>query len=746
MDFESIKLYFKVTNQSKDSCMAYCPCHSDKKASLSISRDRAAGRTLLYCHAGCDVKDILSKVGLSLKDLFQEEKPRERKKDRIEAIYKYTDSGGKLLFEKVRFRPKVFTQRRHIDGAVVWGLGGGRYFETYPGSNEYSMKERSGASAREFSEVKPVLYNLPGVIKGVNGKETIYIVEGEKDADNLIKHGLTATTNFDGASKSVDKQKWRKEYNEYFTGAYVVLLPDNDNPGRCHMMNIAKELKGIAKGIRMVELPVPQKEDVSYYLEEGHTIDDLLNLVKNTVQLGDYIKNENFSLLYYHFSDVGNAERLIALYGSDIRYSFPQDKFFIWSGRHWQGDSTGGIYKLAKNTLRRLLTEGEALDESAVEADKEAKKKVMSFAIRSENDGKIKAMVNQAKSQPEIILRESNMNPFILNVVNGTLDLKTGKLGEHKKSDYITRMIDIEYDAKAKCPNWIKFLDKIFMGDSEMVDFIQRSIGYSLTGSEEEQCFYMLYGNGANGKTTFLNTIKLIMGDYADTLKASSLMAKQFDDGARGDIAKLTGKRFVVSSELNEGQYFDESLIKCITGGEVIPVRFLYGMEFDLKPEFKIWMGTNEKPKIRGTDMGIWRRVRMIPFLYTFTGEDVDKNFMDNMLIPELPGILNWAVEGCRKWQEEGMIVPQRARAAIEEYRDEMDVVQRFLDENCVMGDIYAIKVGDLYQRFCNWCSRSGDRAVTGIKFGKKLKDKGFEQIKSNGWRHWKGIGALSIR
>jgi len=193
------------------------------------------------------------------------------------------------------------------------------------------------------------------------------------------------------------------------------------------------------------------------------------------------------SLLNYHFSDVGNAERLIALYGSDIRYSFPQDKFFIWSGRYWRVDGTGGIYKMAKTTLRRLLAEGEALDENADEANKEDRKKIMSFAIRCESDGRIKAMVNQYKSQPEINLRDCGKDPFLLNVSNGTLDLRTGSLWEYKKSDYITRMIDIEYDKKAKCPNWESFLNKIFMGDSEMIDFIQRSIGYSITGSQEEQ-------------------------------------------------------------------------------------------------------------------------------------------------------------------------------------------------------------------------------------------------------------------
>lgn len=746
MDYESIKRHFNVKHYKKNSGMAICPCHDDKKASLSISYDSKEKKTLLYCHAGCDIKDVLKRVGLELRDLYEDERPKEKSRDKIEAVYKYTGSDGALLFEKIRFKPKAFTQRRYMEGSVVWGLGGGRYYETYPGSNEYSQKERNNARTREFPETRPVLYNLPAVIKGVGEKKTIFIVEGEKDADNLIVQGLIATTSFDGASKSMDRQKWRKEYNVFLKGAEVVLIPDNDNPGRSHMMNIARELKGVAKSVKMVELPVPEKEDVSFYLGEGHSIDELLNMVRNTLHVGEYMKGENFSLLKYHFSDVGNAERLIALYGSDIRYSFPEDKFYIWSGRHWQADNTGTISKMARTTLRRLLAEAEEINETADEADKAVKRKVQSFVIKSENDSRIRAMIHQAKSQPEITLRECDSDLFLLNVGNGTLDLRTGKLMDYKKSDYITRMIDIEYDEKAECVNWLSFLDKIFMGNREMVDFVQRSIGYSLTGSEEEQCFYMLYGSGANGKTTFLNTIKMIMGDYSDTLRASSLMTRQFDDGARGDIAKLQGRRFVVTSELNDGQYFDESLLKCVTGGEAIPVRFLYGSEFALRPEFKLWMGTNEKPRIRGTDMGIWRRVRLIPFLYTFSGDERDKKYMDKFIVPELPGILNWAVQGSMKWQREGIEIPQISMSAVEEYKDEMDVVQRFIDEACLMGDIYISTVRNLYESFCTWCGKSGDRSVTSIKFGKKLKEKGFEQNKSGCCRYWKGIGVLDLK
>lgn len=732
--------------------MAICPCHNDKKASLSISYDSRNDKTLIYCHAGCDTSEILSRVGLKMRDLYGD--GSKKKSDRegrdsgrnIAAVYKYTDSKGNLLFEKVRFHPKNFSQRRYIDGVVVWGLGEGRYYETYPGSKEYSMKSRRGADFRDFPETKPVLYNLPSVIEAVKKGETVYIVEGEKDADNLIKLGLTATTNFDGASKSLDKQKWRDEYNEYLKGGHLVLLPDNDNPGRAHMLGICEKLKGMVKSIKIVELPVPSKEDVSCYLDEGHTLEELLNLVENTVHICESLKARAPSLLGYNFSDVGNAERLIALYGSDIRYCCGQNKFYIWSGKHWQTDGTGAIYKLAKSTLRRFMAEGEAMDDRENPAAADVKKKITGFVIKSESDTRIKAMVNQAKSQPEVIMTRWDEDPYLINLRNGTLDLRCGSLVEHKKSNYITRLIELDYDEKASCPNWIDFLHKIFEGDDRTIEFVQKSIGYSLTGSQKEQCFYILYGSGANGKTTFLNAIRAILGEYGDTLKSSSLMARQFDDGARGDLAKLRGKRFVTASELNEGQYFDESLLKSLTGGESISVRFLYGEEFELKPEFKIWIGTNEKPKVRGSDLGIWRRVRMIPFLHTFSGNERDKNYFEKYLVPELPGILNWAVEGSIKWQREGVDVPKNALAAAEEYKNEMDIVGRFIEECCVIGEDFLVKTGEIYDRYVSWCSNVRENALSATKFGRKMSEKGYDRSKSNGLRYYKGLGLLGYR
>lgn len=787
MDFNSIKMRFKIVQDNGDVCKAICPCHNDKQASLSISYDSKENKTLMHCHAGCDTRDILKAVGLKMTDLFDKEKiitDGTRTSHKIAAIYKYTDENGNVLFEKIRFIPKSFSQRRIIGEDIVWGLDAGTYYETFKGSKNWSKKKKKGVLSKEFEGIEPVLYNLPEVIKA----DTVFIVEGEKDADNLIKLGLTATTSFDGASKSKNKQKWRKEYNKYLIDKDIILIPDNDDAGIAHMEYIAQSLlkykneldipskklditsnildnsskkldkktnildkktnffDKTIKLLSVLDLNLPPKGDISDWLEAGHTKEELLRIVENTPEYVKENARNEVDILQFNFSDVGNAERLVSIYGNEIRYSTNRGKWLIWSGRHWKIDNDGKAERLAQQVIKKLQIAGEEIPDDDDKEKKEYKKQIKNFVLKSESDSRIKAMLNQAKVLPGIPIGvdDTDKDIFLLNLRNGTLDLRTGKIKQHDKKDYITKLVNIDYNPNASCPNWINFLNKIFQGDEELINYVQKSVGYSLTGAITEQCFYMLYGNGANGKSTFLRAIEEITGDYADSLKGSSLMIKRNDDGARGDLAKLQGKRFVVTSELNEGQTFDESLLKALTGGDIVPVRFLYGEEFPLKPQFKLWIGTNEKPKVKGTNLGIWRRVRLIPFLYTFKDDEKNENFYEESIKPELSGILNWAIEGCLKWQREGTEIPDKVKEAINDYRDEMDTIEHFLDDCCLIGDQYTANVGDLYDRYCEWCSENREHELSSIKFTKKLKEKGYEQGRNMVTRYWKGLGLIA--
>lgn len=783
MDYQEIKSKFNIQQDNGDTCKAKCPCHDDKQASLSISYDDKDHKTLIYCHAGCDTRNILNTVGLKITDLFDRDKiatDGAKKNNNIAAVYKYTDEAGNLVFEKIRFVPKNFSQRRHINGATVWGLDAGTYYETFEGSNNWSKRKKKGVDCKDFEGVEPVLYNLPEVIKA----DTVYMVEGEKDADNLIKLGLTATTNFDGASKSGKKQKWREAYNKYFEGKSVILIPDNDDAGIAHMEFIAQSLKKYndhlvlvnkklsnndneenrhlvlndknllnndnkkIKNIKIISnlyLNLEEKGDISDWLEQGHTKEELVKIVTSVPEWSGEIERNDVNILQFNFSDVGNAERLISIYGKDMRYSPNRGKWLIWSGKHWRIDGDGQAERMAQKIIRTIQAAGDEV-KADDDPDGEYKKIIKKFVLKSETDGRIKAMLNQAKVMRgvPIATNDTDMDIYLMNFKNGTLDLRTGKLRAHDRKDNITKLVNMDFVPDAECSNWLTFLSKIFKGDAELIEYVQKSIGYSLTGAITEQCFYMLYGNGANGKSTFLKAIEDIEGDYSDSLKGSSLMVKRNDDGARGDLAKLQGKRFVTSSELNEGQTFDESLIKALTGGDTIPVRYLYGEEFPLKPEFKLWIGTNEKPKVKGTNLGIWRRVRLIPFLHTFRDEEKNENFYEECLRPELPGILNWAVKGCIQWLKDGIRIPDKVKAAVEDYRGEMDTIEHFINDCCITGDEYTVKVPDMYDAYCKWCTDNREHEMSNIKFSKKLKEKGFEQSRTKYARHWEGIGLLN--
>ena len=750
MDYGTIKSYFKIKEDHGNRAKAICPAHPDKEASLSINYDEKENKTLLYCHAGCETKEILDRVGLKITDLF--DKPMDsntKSKGRnIEKVYQYRDPEGNVLFEKIRFIPKQFSQRRYVKGMTIWGLEKGKYYETYSGSNEYSMKERLGAKTIEVEGVEPVLYNLPELLQAIKDDKEVYIVEGEKDADNLKKWDITATCNFDGASKSSQKVKWKKEYNNCFKGAKVIVLHDNDDSGKAHAESVAASLSGIAEYVKCPELPgLDEKGDFSDWQGEGHTKDELIAMVDSAEHWDPVMQGENIDLIKFNFSDVGNAERLIAAYGKIIRYRPGwKNGWLIWSGKHWQVDYDNKIEVLSRKVLKKLQQQGDNLPK---DDDKYLmlKKEIYKFVLKSEGDNRIRAMINQAKSHSNVVIKKMNKDAYLLNYKNGTLNMKIGRLQEHNRKDYITKLIDISYDPEVKCPNWIEFVNKIFMGNTELIEYIQKSIGYSMTGNAALQCFYILHGQGSNGKGTFMKTIQTILGDYSATLKGNSLMEKMGDEGARGDLAKLEDKYFVVVNELEEGKSFDESLVKSLTSGadEVVPVRRMYEEEFDLHPTFKMWMTTNKLPKIKGTDQGIWRRVRKIPFEYDFEKDaEKNENFFEEKLLLEMPGILNWALEGCLKWQREGMKVPDIVKYAIDDYKHDMDPIQRFIDECCIVSETCKSKRNELYDCYCEWCRENKEYTLSTIKFNRKLEEKDFKLIVTKGIRYWKNIGLVT--
>lgn len=430
------------------------------------------------------------------------------------------------------------------------------------------------------------------------------------------------------------------------------------------------------------------------------------------------------------YSDMWNSKRMVEFFGDNIRYCRKWKEWMHWNGKNWEADETGQIQEIGKKTVRSFYSMAANMGD-----DKERSKFVNHIKI-SENLNRRKAMIEGAQSEPGIPVKpeEFDGDKWLLNVSNGTLNLKTMELLPHDRQNYITKIINVNYNTYAECPTWEAFLNRIFDGNSNYINFLQKAVGYSLTGSTQEQCIFILHGSGANGKSTFTTTIKELLGEYAQQTYSETLMQKKNGqgNGASNDLAMLRGARFVSSVETEEGKAFAESLIKQLSGDDVITARFLFKEFFNFRFEGKIFIATNHEPKIKGTDYAIWRRIKKIPFDITIPPEERDP-FLLEKLKAEYEGILNWAVNGCCMWLNEGLKEPEEIRAATEEYRKNMDVLGDFINECCVIGDRrYQSLASDLYKKYNTWCDDAGENALSQKLFGNKLSERGYKKERSH--------------
>lgn len=437
---------------------------------------------------------------------------------------------------------------------------------------------------------------------------------------------------------------------------------------------------------------------------------------------------------HYPRTDIGNAERLVHAYGHTIRYEVRRKRWHVWDGTRWAIDDAQAVQQLAKRTIRSIRTAAKALDSKADQKD------LMTWAFQSESNSKVKAMLERAQSEPGIPVTQEELDrdPFAFNVENGTVDLRTGTLHPHDPAQLLTKRAPVRYDAAATCPLWLGILDRLFAGDEALIGYLQRAVGYSLTADTREQCLHVLYGGGANGKSTFIETIATLLGDYALEADFATFLEQQ-GNGPRNDIARLAGSRVVRSSELAEGKRLNESMIKALTGNARVSARFLYAEPFEFEPTFKLWFDTNHKPVVRGTDYAIWRRLRLIPFEVTIPESERDESLKwpHSRLRDELPGILNWAIEGCLLWRESGLQPPEKVLAATESYKTESDVLGAFLDECCELGAGFEAHAGDLYKTYKRWAEDNGEFVMTNTTFGRRIDERGLPYRKSHGikWR-----------
>ncbi len=438
----------------------------------------------------------------------------------------------------------------------------------------------------------------------------------------------------------------------------------------------------------------------------------------------------------FNLTDLGNAARLVAHHGQDLRYCYPWGAWLIYDGRRWAVDDTGEIHRRAKQTVKEIYREASAA------ADDEVRKAIAKHAVRSESENRIQAMISLAKSEVPVMPAELDASPWLMNVLNGTVNLRTGELQEHLREDLITKIAPVEYDPEATAETWEAVLERVLPSEPVRA-FFKRLCGYAISGDVSEHVLPVLYGTGANGKSTILNALLEAAGEYGMQAAPDLLIAKR--GGHPTEVADLFGMRVVASIEVEDGRRLAEALVKSLTGGDKVRARRMRQDFWQFDPTHTAFLCTNHKPEIRGTDHAIWRRIRLIPFTETIPPAEQDKK-LPQKLRAELPGILAWAVEGCLEWQREGLKAPDEVRKATGAYRSEMDVIGAFLRDECEIDNSYSATFKEVYDRYEEWCGEGGERPETRRKFNARLKERGqFIDRRSGpgGSYEWHGLRLL---
>jgi putative DNA primase/helicase len=441
---------------------------------------------------------------------------------------------------------------------------------------------------------------------------------------------------------------------------------------------------------------------------------------------------------HFNKTDAGNGELFAHLFEGRVLFDHKQGRWLVWEAKRarWRPDATKRVRLLAKNVAKEWFRIAQEM--SREDEGEKAANFTFKWAYKSESAGGIDATLKQSQTEPSISDEGErwDADPWLFGVANGVVDLQTGKFRAGTQTDRITKFSPVAFDPAAKCPRFLKFMDEIFAGDADLIRYVQKAIGYSLTGETREQCLFACWGKGSNGKTTLLELLFHIVGDYGKDLPFASLEAKQH---RIGDGVNLIGSRFVKAVEVREGVVLDEGRIKAWTGGDTITVRPFYRNEFSFLPQFKLWMGFNHKPQIVDDSVAMWRRIQLIPFTQTFDVRNVDKE-LAKKLRAEAPGILNWMLAGCLGWQAEGLTIPEAVERATTAYADESDHLSTFLEECCDTGALLEVPKTDLRACYESWCSAHKQRPKNKNDFPQALKSRGFGEGANSLFRYWTGL------
>lgn len=416
-------------------------------------------------------------------------------------------------------------------------------------------------------------------------------------------------------------------------------------------------------------------------------------------------------------TDMANAARLARRHGQDIRFTTERG-WFIWDGKRWAHDEKGlRIQSLAKDTAKSIF------DEIATAPDQKA---MFTHARKSQSKNAIDAMVWLARSEPGIPaqITDFDADGWQLNLANGTIDLRSCELRPHRREDLISNLVPISFDPDAECELWDSFLWRVIDKNEKLYAYLRRFVGYLLVGDTSDQSLHFLYGVGANGKSVFCEVLMRLLGDYAMAVSPDLIMLKRHS-GIPNDVARLRGIRAALMNETSQGARFDEAKLKDLTGGDTLTARFLHQEFFDFHPTHRLLIRGNHKPSISGTDEGIWRRLRLVPFTVSIPADEQDRGLLKKLTV-ELPGILNWALQGCREWQRTGLQPPAIILEAVQQYRQESDTLGRFIAECCEESKLAQVKSSVFFERYQQFAQASGERWVASKDLPHEMQRRGF--------------------
>lgn len=441
----------------------------------------------------------------------------------------------------------------------------------------------------------------------------------------------------------------------------------------------------------------------------------------------------------FNLTDLGNAERLVAKYGDRIRYCTPRKRWLGWDGKRWRWDETGFVHRLAKRTVRAIYGEAAEASDDGLRSD------LVKHGQKSEGAERINAMIKLASTEEGVAVLPEDLDadPWLFNVANGTIDLRTGKLRRHDRRDFITKLSPVAYDPDARHPVWEQFLSDVTGDDDDLEAFLRRVAGWSIAGVCDEKKFVFVYGPPDTGKSTYLDAIGSTLGEYQVSTDFETWTVQTNSGGNRGDLVRLAGSRMVTSVEVRAGAKFDEALIKRVTGGDPLTYAAKYEAEITFRPTFTLLLAANDAPKLRDDDAGAWKRVLRVPFPHPIPVEKKSPNVRRALVDPEDagPAILAWAVRGCLEWQQEGLGSCSVVDESTAAYQREMDRIASFFETRCEFGEGLRVSRKEFRETYLQWCKENGVRQpLKATEIAQRIRSLGATEAKTRGVRSWVGV------